>query len=167
MSGGRGNVETQKPSCMGQGWGGVGIVRGNTDWNCPLWPSTILTICMSFMAGGPSKEHGTNKPPPTGRIRERSKGDTTCPTTSQNPPRCCPSWLSNACTIRKDPESKWLARDNLETNPITMKPDTATQVAEQSSWVPSPSCTPPGCLFPIKSSALSADVPPQTIHFQG
>ena len=28
-----------------------------------------------FMTGGPGKEHGTNKPPPTGRVWERSKGD--------------------------------------------------------------------------------------------
>ena len=26
-----------------------------------------------FMTGGPGKELGTNKPPPTGRVRERSK----------------------------------------------------------------------------------------------
>ena len=30
-----------------------------------------------FMTGGSGEEHGTNKPPPTGRVRERSKGDTT------------------------------------------------------------------------------------------
>ena len=33
---------------------------------------------MSFTRG-PSKEHKTDKPPPTRRIQERSKGDTTCP----------------------------------------------------------------------------------------
>ena len=32
--------------------------------------------------GGPGKEHGANKPSPTERVRERSKGDTTCLTTS-------------------------------------------------------------------------------------
>ncbi|XDA90435.1 hypothetical protein R6Z07F_020032 [Ovis aries] len=36
------------------------------------------------MTGDPDKEYGTNKPPPTGRVREKSKGDTECPTTSQN-----------------------------------------------------------------------------------
>ena len=50
-----------------------------------------------FMTGGPGKEHGTNKPPPTGRVQERSKGDTTCPTTSQNPSLWYPSWLNKAC----------------------------------------------------------------------
>ena len=37
------------------------------------------------MTGGPGKEHGTNKQPPTRRVQQRSKGDTTCLTTSQNP----------------------------------------------------------------------------------
>ena len=34
------------------------------------------------------------------------------------------------------------------------------------SWVSLPYCSPPGCPFPIKSLALSADVSPQTIHFE-
>ena len=60
-------------------------VTGNTDWNCPPWPGITVTICMSyFMTGDPGKEYATNKPPPTGRIQERSKGDrrhqSACPT---------------------------------------------------------------------------------------
>ena len=78
------------------------------------------------MTGGPGKEQGTNKPPPTRRVRERSKGDTTCPTTSQNPPLWHQSWLNKACTTRKDSESEWLAKDNPETNPITIKPETVS-----------------------------------------
>ena len=109
------------------------------------------------MTGDPDKEYGTNKPPPTGRVRERSKGDTACPSTSQNPSRQHPSWLSDACATRKDLELEWLAKDHPETNPITIKP-------EQFSWVPLPYCSPPGCPFPIKSLALSADVSPRTIH---
>ena len=93
------------------------------DWNRPPWPGTIVTICMScFMTGDPDKEYWTNKPPPTGRVRERSKGDTACPSTSQNPSRYHPSWLSNACATRKDSELEWLAKDHPETNPITIKP---------------------------------------------
>ena len=46
------------------------------------------------MTGGPGKEQGTNKPPPTRRVQERSKGDTTGPTTSQNPSLWHPSWLN-------------------------------------------------------------------------
>ena len=41
-------------------------------------------------------EHGTNKPLPTGRVRERSRGDTTGPTASQNPSLWHPSWLNKA-----------------------------------------------------------------------
>ena len=59
-----------------------------------------------------------------------------------------------------------LAKDYLETNPITIKPKTASHEAEQFSWVPLPSCSPPGRPFPIKSLALSAHVSPWTIHFR-
>ena len=59
-----------------------------------------------------------------------------------------------------------MAKDNPETNPITIKPETVSHVAEQFSWVPLPYCSPPGCPFPIKSLALSAHVSPRTIHFQ-
>ena len=38
-----------------------------------------------------------------------------------------------------------------ETNPITIKPKTASHTAEQFSWVPLPYCSPPGCPFPKKS----------------
>ena len=117
------------------------------------------------MMGCPRKEHGTNKLPPTGRVWARSKGDTTCPTTSQNPSRWHPSWRKKVCTTREDPESEWLAKDNLETNLITIKPKTVSHVAELFSWVPLPYCSPPGCPFPIKSLALSAPVSPQAIHF--
>ena len=119
-----------------------------------------------FMTGDPDKEYGTNKPPPTGRVRERSKGDTTCPTTSQNPSLWHPSWLNKACTTRKDSESEWLAKDNRETNPITMKPETVSHATERFSWVPLPYCSPPGHPFPMKSLALSAYVSPGTIHFR-
>ena len=53
------------------------------------------------MTGGLDKEHGTNKPPPTGRVRERLEGDATCLTFSQNPSHWYPSWLSNACSIKE------------------------------------------------------------------
>ena len=121
-----------------------GVVKGKyTDWTRPPWPGTRATICMSyFMPGGPGKEHGTNKPPPSRRVQERSKGDTTCLTTSLNP-LWHPSWLSDACTSRKDSESGWLTKDNPETNPITMKPEAESHMAEQSSWVPSPAALRP------------------------
>ena len=59
-----------------------------------------------------------------------------------------------------------MAKDHPETNPITIKPETASHRAEQFSWVPLPYCSPPGCPFPIKSFALSARVSPRTIHFR-
>ena len=119
-----------------------------------------------FMTGGPGKEQGTNKPPPTRRVQERSKSDTTCLTTSQNPSCWHPSWMSNACATRKDSESEWLAKDNPETNPIIISPETASHVAEQFSRVPLPYCSLPGHLFPIKYLAFSVQVSPWTIHFQ-
>ena len=93
------------------------------------------------------------------------------PTTSQNPPRWNPSWLSDVQATSKDPESSnmgqmgWLATDKLATNPITISP--RLQVMWQTfSWVLIPHCSPPRCPFPIKSLALSALVSPQTIHFR-
>ena len=115
------------------------------------------------MTGDPDEEYGTNKSQPTGRVRERSEGDTACPS---NFPESHPSWLSDECATRKNSELEWLAKDYPETYPITIKPKTASQAAEQFSWVPLPSCSPPGCPFPIKSLALSAHVSPRTIHFR-
>ena len=63
-------------------------VLGEAHW---LKPPTLAkhhsNQLHEFIAGDPDKEYGTNKPPPTGRVRERSKGDTMCPSTSQNPSR--------------------------------------------------------------------------------
>ena len=70
------------------------------------------------------------------------------------------------CATRKDSESEWLAKDNPETNPITIKPETASHVTELFSWVPLPYWSPPRCPFPTKSLALSAHVSPWTIHFR-
>ena len=118
------------------------------------------------MTGDPDKEYGTNKPPPTGRVQERSKGDTECPSTSQNPSCQHPSWLSYACTTRKDPKLEWLAKDHPETNPITIKPDIERHVTEQFFWVSLTYCSPPRCPFPIKSLSLPAHLSPWTIHFR-
>ena len=74
------------------------------------------------------------------------------------------SWLSHAFTTRKDSESEWLARDNPETNSITIKPNTASHMAEQL-WVPLPCCSSPGSHFPIKCLALSTRLSSGIIHF--
>ena len=94
-----------------------------------------------------------------------SKGDATCWTTSQNPPRWHPSWPSDVCATRKDPESECLARDKAKTNPITIKPKTVSHVAEQSPGFPHPPAL-RGRPFPVKSLPLTARVPPWTVHFQ-
>ena len=65
--------------------------------------------------------------------------------TSQNPPRWNLSWLSDLCTTRMDAESEWLARDKLEANLLTIKPETVSHAAEQSS-----------CFLPL---LLSAQMP--------
>ena len=96
---------------------------GATRWlQPPPWPGPVVTICVSyFTTGDSSRECRANKPPSTGRIWERSKGEATCPSPSQNP--CWhPFFLSNVCATRKDHELEWLAREDPETNPITIKP---------------------------------------------
>ena len=84
--------------------------------------------------------------------------------TSQNISPWNPSWLIDV--PRKDSKTEGLARDNLETNPIAIKPKTVSHVAEQSSWVPLPCCSLSRHPFLIKSPALSAHVSPLTVHFQ-
>ena len=146
-------------------------VRGNTDWNRPPWPGKdssnlhwvilwqeILVRNMELTNHHQMEENGKGQ-------KERGDASQHVLPNSQNPPRWNPSWLSDACVTSKDSQSEWLARGNLETNPITIKPETASHVAEQFSWVPLPSCSPPRCPFPIKSLVLSAHVSPQTVHF--
>ena len=108
------------------------------------------------MTGDPGTENRANKPPPTGRTQEKSKGDAMCPATSQNPSCWHSSWLSNTCTTRKDSESEWLARDNLETNPITIKPRLRVTWHSSPPGFPYPPALCPGTPFPVKSLALSA-----------
>ena len=99
---------------------------GEVHWlKQPTLARHHITICMTcFTTGGPGKEQGTNKPPPTRRVRERSKGDTMYLTTSPNPSVWHPCWLNKeGMHHQKDSESEWLAKDNLEINPITIKPE--------------------------------------------
>ena len=53
-----------------------------------------------------------------------------------------------------------------ETDSITIKAETFSYVAEQSSWVSFTYFSQPGHPFLVKSLALSACVSPRTIHFQ-
>ena len=55
-----------------------------TETAHPSQELCTVIICVSyFTTGGPGKENRTSKSPPTGRVWERSKGDTTRLTTSQ------------------------------------------------------------------------------------
>ena len=118
------------------------------------------------MTEDPDKEYGTNKPPPTRRVRGKVKRRHYM--SVHFPESLSPaSILAERFVCHQD--RLWirrLAKDYPETNPITIKPKTASHEAEQFSWVPLPSCSPPGCPFPIKSLALSANVSPRTIHFR-
>ena len=125
------------------------IVGGNADWTCPLWAGKTVATCMNYLTtGGPGKELGIAKLPPTGRNLGKVKRREEMPVhTSYQPPRILlPGIHLGAAmfTTRKDPQSEWLGRDNPETNPITIKPKTASYVAEQVSWVPLPCCSLPG-----------------------
>ena len=60
-------------------------------------------------------------------------------------------WAMNAPPGRT-PESEWLAKDNLEINPVIIKLETAKYVAEQFSWVLLAYCS--NKPFPIKSLAF-------------
>ena len=72
----------------------------------------------------------------------------------------------DACTTRKDSESYDRPKTNPETNPITVKPETMSHMAEKFSWVPSPYRSPPGGPFPIKSCCVSACVSSTHVHFR-
>ena len=62
---------------------------------------------------------------------------------------------SDVHATKKYPESEWLATDNLETNPIAIKPKTEPCGA-QVSWAPFPCSSSPRHPFPIQTLALSA-----------
>ena len=109
------------------------------------------------MTGNPDKEYGTNKPPPARRVRERSRRP--CLSVHFLESLSLASILAEWCVRHQG--RLWIrmiGQSHPETNPITIKPKTASPAAEQFSWVPLPSCSPPGCPFPIKSLALSACV---------
>ena len=132
--------------------------RGTTNWNLLPWPGlTVSTFRRHLTIGEPGKEWETKKLPTTGRIgKDQKEGRDSSPyvlPTFQNPPLWKPLWLSNACAARKDPESEWLARDNPEANPITIKPKISSHVTERFSRIPGHSL--PGHPFPIVSLFVS------------
>ena len=77
-------------------------VRGTTDQNHPPWPGMMVITCMSYLTtGGPGKERRTNKPPPTGRIRERSKEERRCQS-------ICPTNLSESFSLESILAEWWV-----------------------------------------------------------
>ena len=131
----------------------------------------MITTCLSCLTtGGPNRNMVCRHRKLTRRIREGPKegGD-------DQPPRILRTGIHLGWEMCAPPErtlsqtmgqARWLARDNPETNPITIESETESHLAEQFSWVPLLCCSPPGCPFPIKSFALAARVSPWTIHFQ-
>ena len=76
------------------------------------------------------------------------------------PPRIVLTGIHFGWTIRARHQegpwvSEWLARNNLETNPITIKPETASHMAEQFSWVPLLCWSLPWHSFPVVSGFLN------------
>ena len=133
------------------------VVLGDpADWHHPSWPGKMVTTYMSyFTTGVPGEELGTNKLPRTGRIQDRSKGERRLQSIcSNNLPESSSlqSILAKWYVHHQErtlSQNDWL--QNPETNPITIKPETLSHVAEQFSWVPLPSCSLPGRPYPIKS----------------
>ena len=142
------------------------VLGESTVWNYWPWPGTIVTTCKSFLTiGCPGKECRTSARD-SGNVKRREE---TSAHMSYQPPRILLAgihlgWMMGK-TPGKTPESKWLARNNPETNPVTIKSNPVSHMAEPFSWTPLPSYSPPRRLFPIKSLALSARVSPQTLHF--
>lgn len=100
------------------------------DWNHLSWPKMIVFTYVSYLTRrDPGKDCGTNKLSQLEfKKTQKEQGDSRAYVlpTSQNPSFWNPSWLSEAFATRKDPESELLARDNPETNPVTMNLKTAT-----------------------------------------
>ena len=55
-----------------------------------------------------------------------------------------PSWLNKACSTRKGSESEWLAKDKMETNPITIKSETGAMWQSSSPGFPYSTALCPG-----------------------
>ena len=123
--------------------------EAHTDRNCPPWPGTIVTICMSCLQVVPVRNTELiilHQP------EEFGKGQKETPHVLP-PPRILLSGIHLGWTRCAPPERTLGQKDWLKTNPITIKPEAASDVAELFSWVPLPYCSPPRCQrFPNKIS---------------
>ena len=108
----------------------------------------------------------------TGSVQEGPKGERRCQPTTLPESFVLKSTLAERCACHQEGhwvrpnmgQARWLARGNPETNPITIKLETASNVAEQFSWVSLPYCSLPRRPFPKQSFTLSVCVFPWTIH---
>ena len=66
---------------------------------------------------------------------------------------------------RRAPELEWLAKDNPETNPVTINPRLWATWQSSPPGFPYPPALCLGTPFPMNSLTLSECVPPWTIHF--
>ena len=141
-------------------------VRGNTDPNSAPWPGSTVTTCMSyFTTGGPV---GNIELTSHHQLEELGKDQKETPVLmSYQHSRIFLAEIHLGWGMLRPSEMtlcQRLARDNPKTNSTTKKPGTISHVAEQSSWVPMPSCAPARGPFPITSHALWACVSLLTIH---
>ena len=159
---------------------GRGSLACCTLWTCKDgtwlsdWTATATTLgCLT--TGGPHKELGTSTENPTGRIRQ---GQEEMP--AHNTIQWCPRLLQDRVRFgwemhvtpgrtlsqTKHGQTRWLARDNLETNPIYHK-SWGCKTCGRTSLLHSLTLLPqPGSPCPIKFFVFPAHVFPQTIHFQ-
>ena len=150
----------------------VRTVQADLLGNCWPKPSTLASpTCLSGLTtGGTDKEHGAaaeNWLGTFGRDQKREEGD-------DQPPRilCIGFHLGWAMHVPPGRTlnqtmgwTRWLARDKPQKNPVPLKPETVSHMAEQFSWAPLPRCSPPRRPLPIKPLALSARVSPRAVHF--
>ena len=123
---------------------------------------------MSYLTSeGPGKEWGTNKLTSTRKIGRGQKEQETPVLTSCKSPQILLDGIHLGWDTHTQPERTLSQNDWPETtNPIIIKPETVSHMAEKSWWVPLPCCSLPGCCFPIKPLVLSVHMSPWTIHFQ-
>ena len=108
---------------------------GETHWM--TLPDTIVTTRVRyFTTGGPDKEHRTDKPLPTGRVWERSKGDATFPTDFPEA-SSLESILAEQCVQHQEGPWVRVTGQRQPGNP-SYHHKTWDHVAEQSSSVPAP-----------------------------
>ena len=98
-----------------------------------------------------------NHKPEEFRKGQKEGRNAMCPTNLPESSLLASTLAGEAC----HQEGSWvrmIGRDNLETNPIAIKPETVSQMAEQFSWVPLPCCSPPRSSFSIVSCFVSTRV---------